>query len=188
MSGMISMKRVWELQAEKEKPQISKNKAIEIAMKKTSEIMGTKIMAKITPLATEPPTDARLRWSPGYMRKIWETEIPTLFRGKKTTVKIDAETGEVVGWYNPLAAEIADEVLIDKETAINLAKTKVEIPSDAKLKEVTFTSHGQVGFRCLVKWEHEVKGVPIEGDFIQVRINPKTKEVISISKTWSEVK
>lgn len=52
---------------------------------------------------------------------------------------------------------------------------------------IELLDRGSLGFIYYVKWNHNIDDIPVEGDFLSVKINPETKEVISVTKNWSVI-
>jgi hypothetical protein len=101
--------------------------------------------------------------------------------------RIDEETGEVIGWRYPHRPSGSKAVKLTEEEAIGIAKSEVEVPEDAVFESVEFLDRGAPGLTCFVRWKHVVDDLPVEGDFIVVKINPETKDVISATKNWSVI-
>jgi hypothetical protein len=124
-------------------------------------------------------------WSPGLLRKIAEVEVRAA--EQSIVARIDEDTGETVGWRYPERTIGGRVIKLTEEEAVRIAKSEIEIPDDAILESVEFVNRGSPGFSCLVKWKHVVNNIPVEGDFVVVKINPETKAVISATKNWSEI-
>jgi hypothetical protein len=126
------------------------------------------------------------RWSPGLLRKISEVEVRAA--EQSIVARIDEETGETVGWRYPGRTIGSRVVKLTEEEAIKIAKSEVEVPKDAVFESVEFLDRGAPGLTCFVRWKHVIDDIPVEGDFIVVKINPETKAVISTTKNWSVIK
>jgi hypothetical protein len=125
------------------------------------------------------------RWDPGLLRQISEVELRAEDQGM--LAKFDEESAEIVGWRYPDRAIGSGVVQLTEEEAIGIAGSEVEIPEDAVFESVEFLDRGAPGTTCIVKWKHVVDGIPVERDFVVVKINPETKNVISASKNWSVI-
>lgn len=126
------------------------------------------------------------RWSPGLLRKISEVEVRAA--EQSIVARIDEETGETVGWRYPRRTIGSRVVKLTEEEAIKIAKSELEVPNDAVFESVEFLDRGAPGLTCFVRWKHVIDDIPVEGDFIVVKINPETKAVISATKNWSVIK
>lgn len=102
------------------------------------------------------------------------------------TVRIDAETGELLSWIIPERYKGATETTIDLEQSLRLASELVEIPDDAEIEEMTQETQPDSHITNII-WRHVVNGLEVEGDCIIVQINSKTKEFISMAKVWNTV-
>ena len=123
------------------------------------------------------------RWSPGLLKKVSEVEVRTA--DKRMVVRIEEDTGETVGWRYSDVTIASQKVKITKEDALKIAENEVEMPDDAVFDSIRLLKRGAVGYTYTVKWNHVVDGIPVDGDFIVVKINPETGEVTSVTKNWS---
>lgn len=125
------------------------------------------------------------RWNPVLLRKISETTVRA--EGRSVMVRVDEDTGEMIGWRYLDAATASPKIKITKEEALRIAQSEIELPADAELESVEMVSRGGAGYAAIVKWKHMVKGIEVENDYVMVKINPETREVISVTRNWSEV-
>ena len=102
------------------------------------------------------------------------------------TVRLDADTGQLLSWIIPKRYEGAAETTINEERVKQLASEVVEIPGDAEIEEMVQEQEPDSHISNII-WRHVVNGLEVEGDFISVQINSKTQEVISLSKIWNAV-
>jgi hypothetical protein len=152
---------------------------------KAKELATKKLRLKERRIAPE-IGEKKSRWSPGLLRKISEVEVRAA--EQSMVARIDEETGEAVGWRYPGRTIGSKAVKLTEEEAIKIAKSEVEVPEDAVFESVEFLDRGAPGVTCFVRWKHVVDDTPVEGDFIVVKINPETKDVISATKNWSVIK
>lgn len=97
-------------------------------------------------------------------------------------VRLNAVTGELISWYVPVLAENGNrdtplEAL--RETAARLACP----PEGAVLRAARYE---EVGNRVVFvnRWEHELQGVVVEGDYIEVLLNGRTGRPFSFARQW----
>ena len=152
--------------------------------KRSIEVALEKLKLKET---RTPPEIVRSssRWNPVLLRRISETTVRADERS--VMVRIDQDTGETIGWRYTDTSIASPKIKITKEEALRIAESEIEIPNDAELESVEMFSRGDIGYTCTVKWRHLVQGIEVENDYIMVKINPETREVISAMKNWSEV-
>jgi len=124
-------------------------------------------------------------WVPGLLRKVSEVEVRAA--EQSVVARIDEETGETLGWRYPKRAIGSPIIKLTEEEAIRIARSEVDIPGDAQLDGVELLGRGAAGSVYIVKWKHVVDGIPVEGDFVAVKINPETKEIISVTSNWSVI-
>lgn len=152
-------------------------------IEKRAAEFGTKKM-RLEELRIAPEIGQRKsRWSPGLLRKVSEVEVRAA--NKRMVVRIEEDTGETIGWRYPDVTIGSQKINITQEDAKKIANTEVDIPDDAVFDSVRLLKRGSVGYTYTVKWDHVVNGIPVEGDFLVVKINPETGEVTSVIKNWS---
>jgi hypothetical protein len=153
-------------------------------VRKAKEVATEKLRLKERRIAPE-IGETKSRWSPGLLRTISEVEVRAA--EQSIAVRIDEETGETIGWRYPDRTIGSRAVNLTEEEAIGIAKSEVEVPEDAVFESVEFLDRGAPGLTCFVRWKHVVDDILVEGDFIVVKINPETKDVISATKNWSVI-
>ena len=161
---------------------MSQEKKIE---KKVKELATKKLRLREKRIAPEIGKKTS-RWSPSLLRKISEVEVRAA--EQSIVARIDEETGETVGWRYPGRAIGSKVVKLTEEEAIKIAESELVVPEDAVFESVELLDRGAPGLTYFVRWKHVVSGIPVEDDFIVVKINPETKAVISTTKNWSVVK
>lgn len=129
--------------------------------------------------------EKKSKWSPGLLRMIVNIEV----RAAKESIltRFDEKNEEVIGWRY-LDRSIGSKVVkINKDEALEIAKSEVDIPDDAVFDSIDLLDRGSPGLIYYIKWNHFVDDIPVEGDFLSVKINPETTEVISVTKNWSVI-
>lgn len=153
-----------------------KKRALEIALEKL-ELERTEAQPEITKSTTQ--------WNPVLLRNI--SEITVRSAEESIIIRLDQDTGENVGWRYPEKRISSKRIEITKEEALEIAKSEIEIPNDAELEFIKMFNRGGIGHTSIVKWKHLVQGIEVENDYIIVKINPETRDVISVIKNWSEI-
>jgi len=151
---------------------------------KVREFISKKLKVEDARLAPEIGKKKR-SWSPGLLREV--IEVKARAADQSMIVRLDGETQETIGWRYTDRAIASRTVNLSKEEAFELAESEIEIPFDAEIDSVELLNRGTPGKTYSVKWKHIVDGLEVEGDFIVVKINPRTGEVISVTKNWSVV-
>ena len=152
--------------------------------KKSIKIALEKLKLRETRTAPE-IVGSSSRWNPVLLRKVSETTVRA--EGRSVMVRVDEDTGEMIGWRYLDAATASPKIKTTKEEALRIAQSEIELPANAELESVEMINRGGAGYTAIVKWKHMVKGIEVENDYIMVKINPETGEVISVTKNWSEV-
>ncbi len=124
-------------------------------------------------------------WSPSLLRNLHEIDVRS--DAGSMTVRIDGDTQEAIGWRYSDRPTRADSVQMTEEEAVAIAEAEIDVPPTAVLDSVDFVDRGTPGVRCSVMWKRVIDGIEVEGDFVYVKINPETREVISAIKNWSEI-
>jgi len=117
----------------------------------------------------------------------YQTEVAIRRFFADITVRLDAETGQLLSWIIPERYRGADETTISEEQLKQMASEAIEIPVDAEIEELVQEQEPDSHISNIL-WSHFVNGLEVEGDFISVQINSKTKAVISLAKLWNAVK
>ena len=125
------------------------------------------------------------KWSPGLLRNIVNIEVRAA--EKSILTRFDEKTEEIIGWRYPDRSIGSKDVKINKDEALDIAKSEVDIPHDAVFDSIDLLDRGSPGLIYYVKWNHYIDDIPVEGDFLSVKINPETKEIISVTKNWSVI-
>lgn len=159
---------------------------------KTSENLNEKAIKialerlKMTRTRTPPEIlKSRSRWNPVLLRNI--SEVTVRANDRSVIVRQDIDTGETIGWRYSDTPPSSTQINITKEEALDIALSEIEIPDDAVLDTIDLMGRGNLTHVYVAKWKHLVNGIEVENDYIIVKINPESKEVISVTTNWSEV-
>jgi len=153
--------------------------------KKAKEIAIKKFKLEKARIIPEIKEKKKSKWSPGLLKNIVNIEVRAA--DKSILTRFDEKTEEIIGWRYPNRSISSKVVKITKDEALDIAKSEVEIPNDAVFDTIDLLDRGSAGFIYFVKWNHYIDDIPVEGDFLSVKINPETKEVISVTKNWSVI-
>ncbi|MEO6094817.1 MAG: hypothetical protein ABIW76_03720 [Fibrobacteria bacterium] len=98
------------------------------------------------------------------------------------TCKLDAMTGENLGWhFEVLAQDPGDSVPVDK--ALEAATAEADLPKGAVLKVSEYEQVGDAPV-FIARWEHEEDGIPVERDYIHVLVNGKSGRPFARYRKW----
>ena len=150
-------------------------KAIKIALEKL----------KMKSTRAPPDITSFTRWNPVSLRRI--SEVTVRANERAMMIRQDADTGETIGWRYTDTSPSSTQIKITKEEALDIATKEIDLPNDAILDSIELQTKGSAGYVYLAKWMHMIDNIEVENDYVIVKINPETKEVISATKNWSEV-
>src|SRR5688572_32890543 len=69
---------------------------------------------------------------------------------------------------------------------LEAASAEAAPPDDAELEVATFEEQGDASV-FIARWRHVVEGVPVERDYIQVLVNPRTGKPFALHRRWHTV-
>lgn len=97
--------------------------------------------------------------------------------------RFNARTGELISWHISIIASPTDQSMTP-EQGIELASAAADpIGQGAAIVRSEYESAGDRE-PFVVRWEHTHEGLPVEGDFIEVRVNGKYKKVYGVTRLW----
>jgi hypothetical protein len=97
----------------------------------------------------------------------------------------NAVTGEQMSWFFDVLRNDAVPGA-DAEACLAAAHEVAKPPDDAVLMTSVFeTQGGDTVF--IARWEHVHDGTPVETDFIQVLVNPRTAKPFAHHRKWHDV-
>jgi len=97
----------------------------------------------------------------------------------------NAVTGERMSWLFDLYRENSGPGM-DAETCMGIARAVAEPPPDNVVETAQFEEQGG-DMVFVARWAHLHEDTPVEGDFIQVLVNPRTGKVFSHHRKWHRV-
>lgn len=101
------------------------------------------------------------------------------------TAGYNAESGERTSWiFNALMEKSGRRM--NPQTGIALATQAALPPADA-VRELAEYQDAGGDPNFVVRWKHEVDGVPIERDFIQVLVNGNTEQAFALHRKWHDI-
>ncbi|MBL8963481.1 MAG: hypothetical protein KF787_13825 [Phycisphaeraceae bacterium] len=97
--------------------------------------------------------------------------------------RFNARTGEPISWHISIIASPTDQTMTPQQ-GIELASAAADPigPGASIVRSEYETSGDREPF--VVRWEHTHEGLPVEGDFIEVRVNGKFKKVFGVTRLW----
>ena len=106
-------------------------------------------------------------------------------RASEYSAAYNAMSGERLSWLFDLL-RAGSEPGLDRDACLRLARAVAQPPSDAVLEAATFDEQGGATV-FVARWAHTHDGTPVEGDFIQVLVNPKTGKPFAQHRKWHRV-
>lgn len=96
--------------------------------------------------------------------------------------RFNAVSGEEISWYIDALAVDGDRSM-RADAALSLAVATARLPENAQL---VFSDYETMGDRTLfrARWQHRLKGIPIERDYIEVLVNGKARLPCSCIRVW----
>lgn len=119
-------------------------------------------------------------------QEVFNGQIAVLEKYADMTVRLDTDTGELVGWNIPLHEKNADSTMIDNLQVQRIVAQAVAIPRDAKILEINYEQEPDAHIATAM-WQHMVNDIEVENDCIIALVNSKTRQIISVSKIWNNV-
>ncbi|MCC6425498.1 MAG: hypothetical protein IT435_01625 [Phycisphaerales bacterium] len=98
--------------------------------------------------------------------------------------RLNARTGELISWHISTIASPTDESMAP-EQGMEIAKALADPPPQSVLVRSEYDSGGERS-PFVVRWSHVEDGLPVEGDYIEVRINGKYKKAYACSRMWRQ--
>jgi hypothetical protein len=105
-------------------------------------------------------------------------------RALRFDCRLDAATREPLYWFADVLAEDSRPAL-PPARALALAEDAAPPPPGARLAEAGYERTGG-GTEFVACWAHEHEGCPVEGDFLDVRVNGTYGWVFSVARAWRE--
>ena len=97
----------------------------------------------------------------------------------------NARTGEALGWF----FDVLFERCAPGHNGAACLRTATEVataPADAHLETAELETHGDAQV-FVARWRHLHRGIVVEGDYIQVLVNPRTNKAFAMSRRWRTV-
>ncbi len=96
----------------------------------------------------------------------WQVQVHTWRHWSDARVHIDADTGEIMHrCVDRLAAPPTDAEL-EREEALRIAATVIQIPADARLKSFWHEYFADEHRVARLEWEHFHKDLRVDGDYL----------------------
>ena len=98
------------------------------------------------------------------------------------TTRVNADSGEILSWYVEFLAKDSD-TSADPEELQRLAAEIAQPPPEAVLACSEYEGKPPlVLYRA--RWKHVHAGLPVEGDYIEVLMNGRSRKAFSFSRAW----
>jgi hypothetical protein len=99
--------------------------------------------------------------------------------------RINAQTGETLGWYFDAFAQVAGTDILAEEALKKAGEEVVDLPTDAELDVAELELDGPRPIYRM-RWIHRLDGVLIEEDYIEVLVNATNARVFAFNRSWRD--
>ena len=113
-----------------------------------------------------------------------QVRVHTWRHWSDTLVKLNADTGELLGYSVDRFDDAPTPNELTEEEALAAAAKVVQIPSDAELAEFQHLEYSSGRRMVMLEWFHVVNGIRIDGDFLRIVMHPETHRVIEYDRKW----
>jgi hypothetical protein len=101
------------------------------------------------------------------------------------TARYNARTGELMGWFFHALMQRCESGH-DEQACLAAASAVAAPPPDAELEMSAIEQHGEDTV-FIGRWRHVHSRIPVEGDYIQVLVNPRTGRPFAFFRKWHAV-
>ncbi|NLX21197.1 MAG: hypothetical protein GXY55_05925 [Phycisphaerae bacterium] len=119
----------------------------------------------------------------------WQVRVRTWRHWSDARVHLDADGGEVMHRCVDRLAEPPTDARLSQEEALRAAAGAMEIPRDARLSGFGHEPFADGGYQVArLEWEHYIKDVRVDGDYLWVQIHPITRRLVAYGLKWRKLK
>lgn len=106
-------------------------------------------------------------------------------RASEYTVRYNARTGDTMAWFFDGLMERCTAGH-DRDACLAAAQSVAQPPPAAEIETAEFEEEGDTAV-FVARWRHVVDGVLVDGDYIQVLVNPRTAKPFGMHRRWHDV-
>jgi hypothetical protein len=106
-------------------------------------------------------------------------------RVSEYSASFNAVTGAQMSWFFDLLRENSEDGL-NEAACMAIAREVAKPPDDAVVETAVFEKHDGASV-FIARWSHIHEGIPVENDFIQVLVNPKSGRAFAHHRKWHGV-
>ncbi len=116
-----------------------------------------------------------------------QVRVRTWRQWSEAHVKLDGETGELLGYSIDRWADPVTQAEMTQEQALALAGQKVKIPAEARLTSFRQFDYAPQRKMAELRWEHYYQDLRVDGDYIRIVLHPTTGNVVKLEWFWRTV-
>ena len=117
----------------------------------------------------------------------WQIRVRTWRHWSDARVHLDADTGDVMYRGVDRLADPPTAAELSQDEALQIAAGLITIPRDARLRLFTHEQFATDRKVAKLEWDHYVKDVRVDGDYLWAMIQPQTHRLVAFGRKWRAV-
>jgi hypothetical protein len=118
----------------------------------------------------------------------WQVPVHTWRQWSEARIKLDADSGEFIGYAVDRYADPVTRTELTREQAEALARGVVALPEDAELDHFQHVEWAPSRRLVELEWRHMHRGLRVDGDRILVVLHPDTHRIVEFERYWRVVR
>lgn len=116
-----------------------------------------------------------------------QVRVRTWRQWSEARVKLDADTGEFLGYAVDRYSDPMTRTELTQEQALQLAAGAVQLPPEAVLAGFRHSDYAPQRRLVELTWWHVHEGLRVDGDSIRVVLHPDTGRIVELERFWRTV-